>query len=320
MDNGTKKEGRWAKKRRLKKERESREEKAVYKEEKAVNRDIGRLKLQAMFKAGFGKSRASDKFKSKTDDKIYSKSSFETYKKQYRYFCDYLKEQKPEVKTMDQARESVDSYLLYLMEKERSAYSISTAKAALSKVFGVPATEFIETPSRTRANIVRSRYETVRGKELSKKTELKYSRFTSAFGLRKSEMEEIRAEDLFFNEKGRPYLNVTRGTKGGRPRVAEIVGVSEEETRDIVKWILLRKGKLFPKLPSHYDNHFYRGVYAKRIYNRYARDLDKIPIKERYIMRKDRAGETFDKVAMKIASQSLGHNRISVIAQSYLYD
>lgn len=319
MDNGTKKEGRWAKKRRLKKERESREEKAVYKEEKAVYRDIGRLKLQAMFKAGFGKSRASDKFKSKTDDKIYSKSSFETYKKQYRYFCDYLKEQKPEVKTMDQARESVDSYLLYLMEKERSAYSISTAKAALSKVFGVPATEFIETPSRTRANIVRSRYETVRGKELSKKTELKYSRFTSAFGLRKQEMEEIRAEDLFFNEKGRPYLNVTRGTKGGRPRVAEIVGVSEEETRDIVKWILLRKGKLFPKLPSHYDNHFYRGIYAKRIYNRYARPLDKIPMKERYIMRKDRAGETFDKVAMKIASQSLGHNRISVIAQSYLY-
>lgn len=318
MDNGTKKEGRWAKKRRLKKERESREEKAVYKEEKAVYRDIGRLKLQDMFKAGFGKSRASDKFKSKTDDKIYSKSSFETYKKQYRYFCDYLKEQKPEVKTMDQARDSVDSYLLYLMEKERSAYSISTAKAALAKVFGVPATSFIETPSRTRANIVRSRYETVRGKELSKKTELKYSRFTSAMGLRKSEMEEIRAEDLFF-ENGRPYLNVTRGTKGGRPRVAEIVGVSEEETRDIVKWILLRKGKLFPKLPSHYDNHFYRGIYAKRVYQKYARDLDEIPMRERYIMRKDRAGEVFDKVAMKIASRSLGHNRISVIAQSYLY-
>lgn len=315
MDNGTeKKEGRWAKKRRLKKEKESR----VEKKEKAVYRDKGRLKLQAMFKAGIGESRASDKFKSKTDDKIYSKSTFETYKKQYRYFCDFLKEQKPDVKTMDQAQASINDYLLYLMEKERSAYSISTAKAALSKVFGVPATSFIETPSRTRANIVRSRYETVRGKELSKKTEAKYSRFTSALGLRKSEMEEIRAEDLFF-EKGRPYLNVTRGTKGGRPRVAEIVGVSEEETKEIVKWILLRKGKLFPKLPSHYDNHFYRGIYAKRIYQKYARDLDEIPPKERYIMRKDRAGETFDKVAMKIASRSLGHNRISVIAQSYLY-
>lgn len=315
MSNVTeKKEGRWAKKRRLKKEKEkeSREEKPVY-------RDTGRLKLQAMFKAGFGRSRSSDKFKGTTDNKIYSKSTYEVYKKQYRYFCDFLKEHKPEVKTMDQAKNSVDDYLLYLMEKERSAYSISTAKAALSKVFGVPASQFIETPSRTRANIVRSRYETVRGKELSKKTEAKYARFTSAFGLRKQEMEEIRAEDLFFNEKGRPYLNVTRGTKGGRPRVAEIVGISEEETRDIVKWILLRKGKLFPKLPSHYDNHFYRGVYAKRIYNRYARNLDEIPAKEKYVMRKDRAGETFDKVAMKIASRSLGHNRISVIAQSYLY-
>lgn len=312
MDNGSeKKEGRWARKRRLKKEKQGTEEKAVY-------RKAGRLKLQSMFKEGFGRSRSSDKLKNKTDDKIYSKSTFEVYKKQYRYFCDYLKENKPDIKTMEQAQNSVDDYLLYLMEKERSAYSISTAKAALAKVFGVSATSFIETPSRTRANITRSRYETVRGKELAKKTELKYSRFTSAFGLRKKEMENIRAEDLFFKE-GKPYLNITRGTKGGRPRVAEIIGISEEETKDIVKWIQARKGKLFPKLASHYDNHFYRGVYAKRVYKKYARDLDKIPTKEKYIMRKDRAGEVFDKLAMKIASQFLGHNRISVIAQSYLY-
>lgn len=36
-------------------------------------------------------------------------------------------------------------------------------------------------------------------------------------------------------------------------------------------------------------------------------------------MRKDRAGEVLDKRAMAIVSKNLGHNRISVIAQSYLY-
>ena len=42
--------------------------------------------------------------------------------------------------------------------------------------------------------------------------------------------------------------------------------------------------------------------------------------KERYIMRKERAGEVYDKQAMEIVSKNLGHNRISVIAQSHLYN
>lgn len=313
MDN-VRKEGRWAKKRRLRREEEERD-----KEEKAEYRDIGRLKIQSMYKAGFGRSRASDKLKGLTSDKIYSKSTFETYKKQYRYFCDYLKEQKPEVKTMGQAKNSVNDYLLYLIEKRKSAYSINTIKSALAKVFEAPTTDFIKTPERTRANIARSRYDAIRDKDLSAKTEQKYARFTSAFGLRRAEMEQITAEDLLFKD-GKYYLNVTKGTKGGRPRVAEIVGASENDTKEIVAWIQSKKGKLFPKLPSHYDNHHYRALYAKRVYNKYARDVNKIPAKERYIMRKDRAGETFDKAAMKIASKFLGHNRISVIAQSYLYD
>ena len=44
-----------------------------------------------------------------------------------------------------------------------------------------------------------------------------------------------------------------------------------------------------------------------------------IPKKERYVMRKDRAGEVLDKLAMEITSRMLGHSRINVIAQSYLY-
>lgn len=296
------KKGRWAKKR-----------------QKPEYRDVGRLRLQKMFKDGFGRKRSFDKFSGNVDNKIYSKSTFETYKKQYRFFCNFLKEHKPEVKTMDQAQESVDDYLKYLMMKDRSTYSISTAKATLAKVFGVPATQFIATPSRTRASIVRSRYEVARDKDFSQKTEQKYARFTSALGLRRSEMESLESSDLFFQD-GKAFLSVTKGTKGGRPRVAEIVGVTEEETRDIVRYIQSKKGKVFPKLPSHYDNHHYRAVYARRVYDKYARQEKDIPRKEKYIMRKDRAGEVFDKVAMAIASKYLGHNRISVIAQSYLYD
>lgn len=58
----------------------------------------------------------------------------------------------------------------------------------------------------------------------------------------------------------------------------------------------------------------------EKYYDEYKRKEKDIPPKERYIMRKERAGEVYDKQAMEIVSKNLGHNRISVIAQSYLYN
>lgn len=183
---------------------------------------------------------------------------------------------------------------------------------------GVEATQFIATPPRLRADIKRSREVAERDKHISDKKEEELARFTSATGLRRKEMTMIKSDDLFF-KNGQAYLNVTKGTKGGKPRIAKIVGKTEAETREIVKWIQSKKGRLFNKLSSNYDNHFYRATYANRLYNQLKRDIDKIPTQDKYIMRKERAGEVYDKQAMLMVSKALGHNRISVIAQSYLY-
>lgn len=308
-----KKEGRWARKRRLRREREQAGPKVD------SYRKTARLRLQEMFKAGFGNKRSSDKTNADTRNKIYSKNTFETYKRQFRYFADWLAEAHKEAYTLADARQYVDEYLLHLVELERSAYSITTAKAALAKVFQTEATQFIDTPPRERANIKRSRGVAVRDSNISNKTETKLALFSSAVGLRRKEMMSIERKDLFF-KNGKAYLNVTKGTKGGKTRIVEICGISEGETKMIVEWIQSREGKLFPKLNTNYDNHYYRAVYAQRIYDRYKRKEKDIPPKERYIMRKERAGEVYDKLAMEIVSKNLGHNRISVIAQSYLYN
>lgn len=311
----TKKEGRWARKRRLRRERAQQNQ---LKEKAESYRKTARLRLQSMFKAGFGSKRSSDKMNADTRNKIYSKNTFETYKRQFRYFADWLSEAHNEAYTLDDARQHVDEYLLHLVELKRSAYSITTAKAALAKIFQTEATQFIGTPSRERANIKRSRGDAVRDSNISSKTETKLALFSSAVGLRRKEMLNIESEDLFF-KNGKAYLNVTRGTKGGKPRIVEICGVSDGETKMIVEWIQSKEGRLFPRLNTNYDNHYYRAVYAKRLYDRYKRKEKDIPPKERYIMRKERAGEVYDKSAMQIVSKNLGHNRISVIAQSYLY-
>lgn len=302
--------GRWNKK------RQKRKEKAL--QQKESYRKTARLRLQAMLKAGMGSKRSKDKAEADTKNKIYSKATFETYKQQFRHFADWLEKAHPEAETLEDAREFVNEYLRHLIELERSAYSISTAKAAIAKIMGVEATQFITTPPRLRADIKRSRGVAERDKHISDKKEEELARFTSATGLRRKEMTMIRAEDLFF-ENGQAYLNVDKGTKGGKSRVAKIVGKTEAETKEIVKWIQSKEGRLFYKLSSNYDNHYYRATYANRLYNQLKRDIADIPTQERYVMRKERAGEVYDKQAMLQVSRALGHNRISVIAQSYLY-
>lgn len=302
----------WAKKRQKKKE------KALQNQKKESYRKTARKRLQDMLNAGMGSKRSKDKAEADTRNKIYSKATFETYKQQFRHFADWLKEAHPEAVTLEDARAFVDDYLRHLIELERSAYSISTAKAAIAKIMGVEATQFIATPPRLRADIKRSRGEAVRDKHISEKKEEELARFTSATGLRRKEMTMIKSDDLFF-KNGQAYLNITKGTKGGKPRIAKIVGKTEEETKAIVEWIQSKEGRLFNKLSSNYDNHYYRATYANRLYNQLKRDIDKIPAQDKYIMRKERAGEVYDKQAMLLVSKALGHNRISVIAQSYLY-
>lgn len=301
--------GRWARKRKKMKEKA---------QSKESYRKTARERLQAMVNAGMGSKRSEDKAEADTKNKIYSKATFQTYKQQFKHFADWLEKAHPEAVTLEDARAFVDEYLKHLIELERSAYSISTAKAAIAKVMGVEATQFIATPPRLRADIKRSRGEAERDRHISEKKEEELARFTSATGLRRKEMTMIKADDLFF-ENNQAYLNITRGTKGGKPRVAKIVGKTEEETKAIVEWIQSKEGRLFNKLSSNYDNHYYRATYANRLYNQLKRDIDKIPTQERYVMRKERAGEVYDKQAMLLVSKALGHNRISVIAQSYLY-
>ena len=233
-----------------------------------------------------GSKRSEDKAEADTRNKIYSKATFETYKQQFRHFAEWLDKAHPEAVTLEDARAFVDEYLRHLIELERSAYSISTAKAAIAKVMGVEATQFIATPPRLRADIKRSRGVAERDKHISDKKEEELARFTSATGLRRKEMTMITAEDLFF-ENGQAYLNVTKGTKGGKSRVAKIVGKTEEETKDIVKWIQSKEGRLFNKLSSNYDNHYYRATYANRLYNQLKRDIADIPTEDKYIMRKE---------------------------------
>lgn len=307
MDSGNNatKQGRWARKRK------ARSKKKTYQQ-------TFKSRLQEMFEACKGSKRSMDKTTDDTINKIYSEQTYRTYRKQFGYFADWVGKAHPEALTLEDTHKLANEYLQHLIDREISPYTIATVKAAMAKIYGVSSSSFMKTPERERSGIKRSRYDVASDRHISEATESRLARFTSATGLRRSEMLKITSDDLFF-ENGKAYLNVTRGTKGGKARVVEIMGVSEDDTKNIVEFIQSKKGRLFPKLHSNYDNHRYRGAYAMRLYMHYARKEKDIPRADRYVMRKDRAGEVYDKSAMKMVTKNLGHNRIDVIAQSYLY-
>lgn len=297
------------------------------KKEKYILKNQIYSRLTGMLEAGKGRSRSEDK-KSKdnlTKDKIYSFKTYHTYKEQCYRFASFLKENHPEILKIQKVKvDHVNEYLQSMIDEGLSAYSISTSKAAIAKVLKRPSTDFIATPSRHRRAIKRSRYGTVRDKHISEETESKFAKITSATGLRRSELEKVRGVDLHLSH-GKYYVKVRQG-KGGKKRSALICGKDKKETEEIIN-LFKEAGqlKVVPKLPSHYDNHHYRAVYAKRIYNLYARPIEKIPAGpidqggKRYVMRGERAGEILDRDAMEITSRFLGHNRIDVIALNYLY-
>lgn len=137
----------------------------------------------------------------------------------------------------------------------------------------------------------------------------------------------MRGNMLATDERGRLCIAVTVGAKGGRPRLAPIVG-----NVDKIKAMMDAAGneKVFKKVQTGADIHSYRADYATAVYNQYARPLNKIPYdkinkgtgkryqSEVYVCRGENAGKKFDKKAMLEASHALGHNRICVVGEHYL--
>lgn len=122
-----------------------------------------------------------------------------------------------------------------------------------------------------------------------------------------------------------------RKDKGGKFRFSPIIGDSKDRIIQRMKQCGLQE-KIWPHIHSACDVHGYRRDYATSLYRMYARDTSKIPYdrinrgtghryqSDVYICRKDESGRRLDKSAMQKVSKALGHNRLEIVAKSYLRD
>lgn len=277
-------------------------------------------RLSKLFKAGNGRSRNVDKRNGVDREYIYSSKTYKTYHNECKRFAVWCRKTHPEVRHLKECKKYVNEYLTYQISSGKSPWTLTTQKAALAKLYGVDYASFIATPPRERSKIKRSRNPVSRDKNISANTEKFLSTITSATGLRRNELCKITGDALRYDSSGRPFLHITRGTKGGKIRDAVIIGATPEETEYIVGLFKSAgKMKLLPKVSSAYDNHRYRAEYAKRLYQHFARNIDEIPKKECIYLRKDRKGEILDRSCLMYISSCLGHSRLDILYSNYLY-
>ncbi len=270
-------------------------------------------KIKSFDKRGQSKHKA--KYEHGHVDDIYSNSTYDKYLRVCCAFVIWCKNNH-RCKTLDDCRRYVDEWITKLIDAKYSASTIKQYTCAVAKLYQCSTKEFIKTPSRYRKDIKRSRGEKVRDAHFSEKNNKAIVEFCKSTGLRRHELKALRTDDLIC-EDGTYYVHVRRG-KGGKERHTKIIGDIQNVIDCFKKSENDIYGRVFPKIPNAMDVHGYRRIYADIFYHLIARDIATIKREEKYICRKDKKGIVYDKKAMLEISRNLGHNRIDVIAQSYL--
>lgn len=295
-----------------------------HKNKKSLVRQV-QENLQQKLEKGVGTSKHLDKHTGTTADKIYSYGTFKAYLRSNIGFVSYCREQF-RCKTLEDCRPHVNDYLQHRMEN-CSSFTVKLDAAAIGKLYGESTTAFCPTPSRHRNEVVRSRGEKGMDKHFSEARNAKLVEFCQATGLRRSEIAACRGIHLVAckTPKGEQFhgvgILVPRG-KGGKSRVAPLCCSKETAERIIQQCKEAGNGKLFERVHSAADIHSYRAQYASAFYTAIApKDTDIIKGHDRYVCRgPDKSGVVYSRPCLKQCSEALGHHRVEIVANSYLYD
>jgi hypothetical protein len=263
---------------------------------------------------------------------IYSKSTCDNYKRNALDFATWEREKHPEkeYKVLDNIpKEHVGEWLKEGIDKGESGYTTRVKAASIGKIMGCHTFDFgVEMPSKKgdRPSIKRSRGQVAYDKHFSLKNNKDIIDFCKATGLRRSELEQLRPEQIKLDKNNNLIIdlktekNYRTTTKGGRGRIVypikedkNIILKAKEEAEK------MGQERVFTKVHNAMDVHSYRRTFAKRKYAEAVSDLklEKKTIKNDYICR-DGSGRRYNRTALAITSENLGHSRLDVVTKNYL--
>lgn len=211
---------------------------------------------------------------------------------------------------------------------KRSRSSDVARDAHFSEVRNSEFVTFCKTTGLRRSEISR-----ITGKDLCSKVaiEQRITDLSSRTSLNDSEKSQLKMlMDTRLFPDAEYFVYVKRG-KGGRQRLVPLCS-DRESVEAVVRKMRAtdRDARVWTKVPSNADIHSYRASYCCDLYKKYSRDIENIPYDSVnkgtghkyqsgvYACRKDKRLK-YDKRAMLLSSKALGHNRLSIIAENYLW-
>lgn len=282
--------------------------------------------IDEKWRVGKGMPRADIKNAHNWTPYIHSETTYNSYMKHCMSFAEWCSK-KGYMHVQEDIKEVVYVYIEEGLEKGWSASTASSYLNAIAKGLDLKSTDIpIDLPERRRQDIKRSRLEAERDKHFNPENHKELVTFQKAFGLRKNQELARLVRANFIDDGKNLYIKLekdiglgTRG-KGGKGRTVKAYCSEEEKQviREFMKTVPEGR-KIFTELPSAYDCHADRAEYASRVYHAEARDIKTVPPKDKYVCRKDKKGDVYDKEALKVCSEMLGHSRCDVVVNNYAW-
>ena len=262
----------------------------------------------------WGESRHDAKVDGTARSKIFSYDTYTAYWKVNKAFVKWCREEY-RLKKLEDCQQYVDTYLKKLQEEGKSGWTLGQARASLRKLFQDETLGSDIDIRQKRSEAHRSRTPVEYDKHFSESKNAELVAFCRATGLRRHELAALKRDcpTRIDPITGDLYLLRIKG-KGGKVR--DVLVLDKEP---VLKMLDGSEGKVFEHVHSAADIHSYRADYAAALYDRVARPAEELARKDRYCCRGDKAGTWYDRAALRVVSENLGHNRVSVVADSYLW-
>jgi integrase len=248
-----------------------------------------------------------------TSGRMHSHRTRQTYQQQVFLFVNWARAHAhlPHLADLDaRADELASQYLVELVARGRSPYTLRTIRSALRLFFGDRGlAASVALPPRRREGITRSRFPAARDRQVQLANWQDVILFAKATGLRKEELRYTRVRDVYRDREGRLVVRVPKG-KGGKFREAPVLPALAEEVLALVAGRVVSE-RLFARLPD-IDIHALRRQYAQALYLAYAPGWSLPPASG--VLHPS----LYHREAALLVSAALGHARLEIILSHYL--
>ena len=268
---------------------------------------------------------------------IYSKKTMKDYKQVATQFNAWQKSKGYNFQSIKEITPTIiTEYLLERQSGNYSAWTLSRDLSALNKIFDTSiAKKDVGLSSRHSANITNNRGlgNNYRNSVYTNSTNKEIIAFIQATGVRRQSLTTIKPSNAIYDSKG-TVIGFSVVEKGGKARNCYVRKDCQQTITDFVSQHSATKGNqpFWSKINKNLNTHWYRGDYAKGLYNdllnakNHGQDYfdgyrDKFinPTKLATATKNHKSTtKGYDTEVLAMVSQNLGHNRIDVIYTNYL--